>query len=306
MENLTKASEFHFIGLSDYPQTRYVLFILFLLIYIMTVFVNVLIISLVFVDSQLHTPMYFFLGNLAFLDMSFASVTAPRMLSDFINTKRTISFHACLIQIFLLIYFGCSEVFLLAAMSYDRYVAVCHPLHYIQMMSRKTCIQLGAVVWILGFPYSLIHALCLFRLTFCGSHTIHNFFCELQHLFQLSCTNPFINYILVLIGGGVIGVGTIVLTFLPYVHILSTVLRIRTNEGKLKFFSTCTSHITVVFIFYASIIFIYFIPTKSSLFVVNSVLSITYAIINPLLNPLIYSLRNKDLLAALKKALKIL
>ncbi|KAM4722804.1 olfactory receptor 1G1-like [Rhinophrynus dorsalis] len=306
MENLTKVSEFHFVGLSDYSHIQYILFIFFLLIYIITLFVNVLIISLIFVDSQLHTPLYFFLGNLAFLDMSFSSVTAPRMLSDFINTKRTISFHACLIQIFLLIYFGCSELFLLAAMSYDRYVAVCHPLHYIQMMSRKTCIQLVSVVWIMGFPYSLIHALCLFRLTFCGSNTIHNFFCELQHLFQLSCTNPFINYILVLIGGGVLGIGTIVITFLPYVRILSTVLRIQTNEGKLKFFSTCTSHITVVFIFYSSIVFIYFIPIKSTLLFVNTVLSITYAIINPLLNPLIYSLRNKDLHTALKKALKVM
>ncbi|KAM4722806.1 olfactory receptor 1G1-like [Rhinophrynus dorsalis] len=306
MENLTKVSEFHFTGLSDYPQTQYILFIFFFLIYIITLFVNVLIISLVFVDSQFHTPMYLFLGNLAFLDMSFSSVTAPRMLSDFINTKRTISFNACLIQIFLLIYFGSSELFLLATMSYDRYVAVCHPLHYIQIMSWKTCIQLISVVWILGIPYSLIHALCLFRLTFCGSNTINNFFCEPQHLFQLSCTDPFINHLLILIGGGVLGIGTFLLTFLPYVRILSTVLRIRTSEGKLKAFSTCTSHITVVFIFYVSIVFLSFIPTKSSLLVVNTVLSITYAIINPLLNPLIYSLRNKDLLTSLKKALKII
>ncbi|KAM4722805.1 olfactory receptor 1G1-like [Rhinophrynus dorsalis] len=305
MENLTKVSEFHFIGLSDYPHTQYILFMFFLLIYMMTLFVNILIISLVIFNFQLHTPMYFFLGNLALLDMSFSSVTAPRMLSDFITTKRTISFHACLIQIFLLTYFGCSEVFLLAAMSYDRYVAVCQPLHYIQMMSWKTCIQLGAVVWILGFPYSLIITLCLLRLTFCGSKTIHNFFCEPQRLFQLSCTNPFINHLLILIGGGVIGVGTLVLTFLPYVLILNTVLRIRTSEGKLKLFSTCTSHITVVFIFYGSIVFLSFIPNKSSLLVVNTVLSITYAIINPLLNPLIYSLRNKDLHTALKKALQI-
>ncbi|KAM4722801.1 olfactory receptor 5AR1-like [Rhinophrynus dorsalis] len=306
MENLTKVTEFHFVGLTDYPQTQYVLFMFFLLIYIMTIFANVTILSLVFVDSQLHTPMYLFLGNLALLDMSFSSVTAPRMLSDFIKTKRTLSFHACLTQVFLIIYFGSSELFLLAAMSYDRYVAICHPLRYIQMMSWKTCIQLGAVVWILGFPYSLIHTLSLFRLTFCGSNTIHNFFCDLPHLFQLSCTDPFINYLLIIIGAGVLGTGAFVITFLPYVYIFNTVLKIRTSEGKLKAFSTCTSHIAVVLIFYGSIVFIYFIPTTSYLFAVNRVVSITYAIINPLLNPLIYSLRNKDLLTALRKALKII
>ncbi|KAM4722802.1 olfactory receptor 1G1-like [Rhinophrynus dorsalis] len=278
----------------------------FLLTYIITLFVNVLILCLVIVDSQLHSPMYFFLGNLAFLDMTFSSVTAPRMLSDFINTKRTISFHACLAQIFLLVYLGSSELFLLAAMSYDRYVAICHPLHYIQMMSRKTCIQLGAVVWILGFSYSLIHTLSLFRLTFCGSNIIHNLFCELQHLFQLSCTDPFINYLLILIGGGVFGIGAFIITVIPYVCIFNTVLRIPTSDGKLKVFSTCTPHFIVVFLFYGSVIIIYFIPTISSLIFVNMVLSITYAVINPLLNPLIYSLRNKEILTALRKALKII
>ncbi|XP_075040308.1 olfactory receptor 1G1-like [Mixophyes fleayi] len=302
MKNLTNMTDFLLIGISDHPQTIHVLFVTFLLIYLMTLIINLLIMFLVLTDSQLHTPMYFFLGNLAFLDMSYSSVTAPRMLFDLATKSRSISFPACITQVFFFIYFASSELFLLSAMSYDRYTAICHPLHYTQIMSRSVCTYMAAVVWVLGFLYSLVHTLCSLRLTFCGPYTIHNFFCDLPHLFQISCTDTSINIIVIFIVGGILGLGAFAVTFFPYIRILNTVLRIQSNNGKLKAFSTCTSHLTVVFIFYGSIIFIYFVPTTSNLFTMNRVISVTYALINPLFNALIYSIRNKDLKTALKKA----
>ncbi|XP_077323648.1 olfactory receptor 1G1-like [Lithobates pipiens] len=306
MKNLTEVTSFLLIGLSDHPSTISVFFVAFLLIYLMTLLINLLIIYLVFTDSQLHNPMYFFLGNLAFLDTSYSSVTAPKMLYDLVTQNRSITIPACTAQIFFFIYFACAELFLLSAMSYDRFVAVCHPLRYVQIMSKRFCAYMASVVWVLSFFYSLVHTLFSLRLTFCGPNTIHNFFCDLPHLFQISCTDTYINILVILMVGGGLGLGAFAITFLPYVHIFNTVLRIQTKFGKMKAFSTCTSHLAVVFIFYGSIIFIYFIPTTSNLFTVNRVVSVLYALINPLLNPLIYSIRNKDLKRALLKALHLL
>ncbi|KAM5148008.1 olfactory receptor 1468-like [Mantella aurantiaca] len=306
MDNVTKMNSFLLIGLSDHPLTINVLFMVFLLIYLMTLVINLIIIYLVFTDSQLHNPMYFFLGNLAFLDMSYSSVTAPKMLYDLVTKNRLITIAACTTQIFFFIYFACAELFLLSAMSHDRFVAICHPLHYVQIMSWRVCACMASVVWVLSFFYSLVHTLFSLRLTFCGPNIIHNFFCDLPHLFQISCTDTFINILVILIVGGSLGLGAFAITFLPYVRIFSTILKIRSGGGKIKAFSTCISHLTVVFIFYGSIIFIYFIPTTSNLFTLNRVVSVLYALINPLLNPLIYSIRNKDLKRALLKALQCL
>ncbi|XP_071984402.1 olfactory receptor 1C1-like [Engystomops pustulosus] len=300
MKNLTTVSEFILIGLSDHPHNLPLLFLVFFFIYVLTVIVNFLIIVFIFIDSQLHTPMYFFLGNLAFIDVSYSSVTAPRMLIDLVTKNHSISIPSCITQVFFFIYLASAELFLLSAMSYDRYIAICHPLHYTQIMSWTVCTQMASGVWILGFLYSLVHTLFSLRLTFCGPNTIHNFFCDLPHLFQISCTDTFINIIVILIVGGILGIGAFAITLVPYIRIFTTILKIRTHHGKLKAFSTCTSHLTVVFIFYASIIFIYFVPTTSNLFTVNRVVSVTYALINPLLNPLIYSIRNKDLKAAVR------
>ncbi|KAG9467755.1 hypothetical protein GDO78_014372 [Eleutherodactylus coqui] len=304
MKNLTKITEFILNGFSDHPHHLHFLFVFFFIIYILTVLINFLIIFFVFTDSQLHTPMYFFLGNLAFIDVSYSSVTAPRMLLDLVTKNHSISLPACTTQVFFFIYLASAELFLLSAMSYDRYIAICHPLHYKQIMSSTVCTQMASGVWVLGFLYSLVHTLFSLRLTYCGRNAIHNFFCDLPHLFQISCTDTFINIVVILIVGGSLGLGAFGITFIPYIRIFSTILKIRSNHGKLKAFSTCTSHLTVVFIFYGSIIFIYFVPTTSNLFIVNKVVSVTYALINPLLNPLIYSIRNKDLKEAVKRAMK--
>ncbi|KAM3915732.1 olfactory receptor 1468-like [Leptodactylus fuscus] len=267
----------------------------------MTFLSNLLIILLVVTCAHLHTPMYFFLGNLAFLDMSYSSVTAPRLLYDLTTHRWSMSLPDCIAQMFFVIYFGSTEVFLLSSMSYDRYVAICWPLHYLQVMSWGRCTQMVTLVWSSALIAPIIFTLCLRRLTFCGPNFIHNFFCDLPHLFQISCTDTSINVLVLILVGGVLGIGAFVATFYSYVRIFRTVMKIRTNDGKHKAFSTCTSHLTVVLIFYGSITFIYFVPNTSNLLALNQVITVIYTLVTPLLNPLIYSLRNKDLKAALQR-----
>ncbi|XP_073447377.1 olfactory receptor 5V1-like [Aquarana catesbeiana] len=268
----------------------------------MTVITNLLIFFLVLTDYHLHNPMYYFLANLAFLDMCYSSVTAPRMLFDLVTKSRSISIPACIAQVFFYISFIGSEVFLLSAMSYDRYIAICHPLHYKLIMSWRVCIRMAFLVWVAGYSISLVYTLFLLRLSFCRTTSIHNFFCDLPHLYQITCTNPFINMMVIFVLGGSIGLGVFLLTFLPYVYIFSTILRVRSKTGKRKAFSTCTSHLTVVFIFYGCFIFIYLVPSSNYMVSLNKLFTVIYSLINPLLNPLIYSLRNKDLMEALMKS----
>ncbi|XP_040216014.1 olfactory receptor 2A12-like [Rana temporaria] len=278
------------------------LFVFFLLIYLMTLITNLLIFFLVLTDYNLHNPMYFFLANLAFLDMSYSSVTAPRMLFDLVTKSRSISIPACIAQVFFYISLAISETLLLSAMSYDRYIAICHPLHYTLIMSWRVCTRMASLVWVVGWSVSLVHTLFLLRLSFCRTSSIHSFFCDLPHLYQITCTDTFINMVVVFVAGGGFGLGVVLMTFLPYVYILRTILRIRSKTGKRKAFSTCTSHLTVVFIFYGSIIFIYLVPSSINMFNLYKLFSVTSALINPLLNPLIYSLRNKDLMEALLRS----
>ncbi|XP_071984395.1 olfactory receptor 5V1-like [Engystomops pustulosus] len=305
MKNQSSITIVLLMNLSEVHATISVLFIFFLLIYLMTVFSNFLIILLVVTCAHLHTPMYFFLGNLAFLDMSYSSVTAPSMLFHLITKHWFMSLSECKAQMFFVMYFAGSEVLLLASMSYDRYVAVCRPLHYSQLMSWGICAQMAFFVWSIAFLVAITHMICLRRLTFCGPNRIQNFFCDLPHLFQISCTDTTINVLVLLIVGGVLASAAFVATFYPYVRIFRAVLRIGTSDGKSKAFSTCTSHLTVVIMYYASVAFIYLVPDTSNLLTLNRVVTVIYTLITPLLNPLIYSLRSKDLKAALQRALNI-
>ncbi|XP_077323659.1 olfactory receptor 5H18-like [Lithobates pipiens] len=302
MKNVTEISFFTLVGLSDDPLTMNGLFVLFLLIYLMTLITNLLIFFLVLTDYHLHNPMYLFLANLAFLDMSCSSVTAPRMLFDLVTKRRSISIPACIAQVFFYSSFACSEILLLSAMSYDRYIAVCHPLHYKLIMSWRVCTHMASLIWVGGCPLPLIHTLLLLRLSFCRTSFIHNFFCDLPHLYQITCTDPFINIMVVFFLSGSLLLGVFLMTFLPYVFIFSTILRVRSKTGKRKAFSTCTSHLTVVSIFYGSLLFIYFVPSSSNMVNLNKLFSVITSLINPLLNPLIYSLRNKDLMEALMRS----
>ncbi|XP_071984407.1 olfactory receptor 5V1-like [Engystomops pustulosus] len=305
MKNQTSITSILLLSPSDNEKVIHVLFIFFLLIYLMTVSINFLIILLVVTCAHLHTPMYFFLGNLAFLDMSYSSVTAPKLLFAMSTKHWSIYLQNCIAQMFFVVYFVGSEGFLLASMSYDRFVAICRPLHYSQIMSWSKCSQLVSLVWSSGFFAPTIFALCLRRLTFCGPNLIQNFFCDLPHLLLISCTDTTINIIVMLIVGSALGIVAFITTFYPYVRIFRAVLRIGTSDGKSKAFSTCTSHLTVVFIFYSSVTFIYLVPNTSNLLTLNRVVTVIYSLITPLLNPLIYSLRSKDLKAALQRALHI-
>ncbi|XP_031749678.1 olfactory receptor 1G1-like, partial [Xenopus tropicalis] len=278
-------------------------FLVFLLIYLLTLTGNLLILLLIFTDSHLHTPMYFFLGTLACLDMSYTSVTAPRMLYDFLRRRRAISIPACITQIYFFICFGVSETSVLAVMSYDRYIAICRPLHYMQIMSWKSCVQIVSGMLVFSVLYSLMHTLFLNKLTFCRSDTLQSLFCDLPQLLQISCSDTFINVLLIFLSGILFQLGIVVVTFFPYITIITTVLKIPSKTMRSKAFSTCSSHLTVVFIFYSTIFFNYFfLNTNNS--TEDKVASVFYAILDPFLNPLIYSLRNQELKMALTRALQ--
>ncbi|KAM5152805.1 LOW QUALITY PROTEIN: olfactory receptor 5B12-like [Mantella aurantiaca] len=294
MRNQTIVKELYLSGLSDLPALQLPLFLFFLLIYLLTLIWNLLIISLIVTDSHLHTPMYFFLGNLAGLDFCCSSVTGPRLLFDFHIKRRNITIAACMTQVFFFIFFVTSEVFLLAVMSYDRYTAICQPLHYTQIMHWKACVGLVSWAGCMGFIHALVHTLKALELKFGASNIIESFFCDLPQLIQISCSDIYTNVLLVFLLGSFFGFGSLILTLLPYVYILKTVLKIQVKGNRSKVFSTCTSHLTVVFILYCSAMLNYFRPNTNHHFAGNKVLPVFYTVIVPLLNPLIYSLRNQN------------
>ncbi|XP_069592638.1 olfactory receptor 5B12-like [Ranitomeya imitator] len=304
MRNQTLWSELYLLGMSDVPSLQLLLFLIFFYVYVSTLVTNLLIILLVVVDSHLHSPMYFFLGNLACLDMGCSSITSPRLLYDLTTNDKTISVAACMSQVFFFIFFATCEILLLAVMSYDRYIAICRPLHYIQVMGWQTCVHLAVAVWMLGMLYSLIHTIFTLRLTFCASNVVWSFFCDVSKLLQISCTDTFVNLLSIFILGGLLGLSSLLMTFIPYITVFSTILKIRGKDKRSKAFSTCSSHLTVVFIFYGTLVFNYFRPTTSYYHSADRVVSVFYTLVTPLVNPLVYSLRNQELKAALRRLYK--
>ncbi|KAE8578588.1 hypothetical protein XENTR_v10023659 [Xenopus tropicalis] len=304
MENRTTVNNFILAGLSDLPSLQLPLFLVFLLIYLITLTGNLLVIFLIFTNSHLHTPMYFFLGTLACLDMSYSSVTAPRMLFDLLREKRTISIPACITQIYFFFCFAVLEMLVLAAMSYDRYIAICRPLHYMQIMSWKVCVLIASGVLVFSALYSLVYILFLNKLTFCLPNVLQSFFCDLPQLLEASCSDTFINVMLTLVLGPLFGVGILGGTFYPYIPIITTVLKMTSKHARSKAFSTCASHLTVVFIFYTTIFFNYFRTNGNDNLVEGKVASVFFAILTPFINPLIYSLRNQELKLSLRKAVQ--
>uniref|UniRef100_A0A6I8QT76 Olfactory receptor n=1 Tax=Xenopus tropicalis TaxID=8364 RepID=A0A6I8QT76_XENTR len=284
-------------GLSDLPSLQLPLFLVFLLIYLMTLTGNLLILLLIFTDSHLHTPMYFFLGTLACLDMSYSSVTAPRMLFDLLRERRIISVPACITQFYFFLFFDISEMSVLAVMSYDRYIAICRPLHYMQIMNWKVCVQFVSV-------HALVHTLLLTKLTFCRSEALQSFFCDLPQLLKASCSDTFINVLIIFIFVILFGDVILGVTFYPYITIIRTVLKIPSKHMRSKAFSTCFSHLTVVFLFYSTSLFNYLRSNVSDQHSEDKLASVFYSIFTPFLNPLIYSLRNQELKISLRKALQ--
>jgi olfactory receptor len=297
--NYTRITEFIFTGLKYHPHLQVFLFLLFLLFYLTTMIGNLGMIILIHMDSRLHTPMYFFLSHLSFVDICFSSVVGPKMLSDFFTERKAISFLGCALQQWFFGFFVAIECLLLASMAYDRYVAICNPLLYSVAMSQRLCIQLVVGPYAVGFLNTMTHTTAAFQLPFCHSNIINHFFCDMSPLLSLVCANTHINKLLVFIVAGAVLVVSSLTTIISYFYILITILRICSADGRCKAFSTCSSHITAVSILYGTLFFIYVRPSAISSLDLNKVVSVFYTAVIPMLNPLIYSLRNKEVKAAI-------
>ncbi|XP_029471726.1 olfactory receptor 1G1-like [Rhinatrema bivittatum] len=302
--NKTTVMEFLLLGLSEREDLRGFFIGVFLMMYLINLLGNGTMISVIGRNSQLHTPMYFFLCNLSFVDMCLTSVTVPKMLRNLISDKKNISFSECITQLYFFIVFTGSECVLLSIMAYDRYVAICNPLHYITIMNRKVCLRMAAVSWIINFLDSLLHTLLISRLSFCNSNKIQHFFCDVTPLLKLSCTDTTINELVIFAEASLLSILPFLITVISYVQIITTILKIQSTSGRCKAFSTCSSHLTVVMLFYGTIMFMYFRPSSSYSLEKDRIASVVYNVLSPMLNPFIYSLRNRDVKMALKRALK--
>ncbi|XP_069089382.1 olfactory receptor 5V1-like [Pleurodeles waltl] len=301
--NKTLVTEFILLGLSSIPEVEGLFFIILLLIYMTTLAGNIIIITVILLDAHLHTAMYYFISNLSFLDCCYSSVTVPKMLADLLAERKTISFTACMIQLYFFISLVSIECLLLAAMAYDRYIAICHPLHYSSIMDQRTCSRLAASLWVGGFFYSFVHVILMSRLSFCRSNEIQHFFCDIPPLLKLSCSSTFTNILVIFTLGGFVGLGVLLIKIVSYTFIITTILNIKSSEGRVKAFSTCASHLTVVIIFYGVLLFTYFRPTTTNSFSVDRFVSMVYSILNPMVNPMIYSLRNTEMKKAVRKVI---
>ncbi|XP_012932521.1 olfactory receptor 183-like [Heterocephalus glaber] len=304
MKNATLLTGFFLTGLPYQPEWQILLFLLFLTVYLITMVGNLGLITLIRNDSHLHIPMYFFLGNLAFVDTWLSSTVTPKMLVNIIHKDKMITFSECMIQFFCLAICVTVECFLLAAMAYDRYVAICKPLLYPVIMTNRLCFQLLVLSFVGGFLHALIHESFLFRLIFCNSNIIHHFYCDVLPLFKISCTDPTLNYLLVFIFSGSIQVFSIMTILLSYTFVLFTILQKKSEKGASKAFSTCGAHLFSVSLYYAPLLFMYVHPASSEANDWDMIFSLFYTVIMPVLNPFIYSLRNKQVINSLRMELK--
>nr|XP_027791456.1 olfactory receptor 1361-like [Marmota flaviventris] len=301
--NHTSVSEFYLLGLSEHQGEQSLLFGIFLVIYLVTVVGNSLIILAIGSDPHLHTPMYFFLFNFSLTDLCLSSTTVPKMLVNIQAHRHTIPYAGCLSQVCFFLWFIGLDVFLLAVMAYDRLVAICHPLHYTTVMSLRRCILLVATSLVLAHSYSLTHTILLAQLSFCQDNIVSHFFCELLPLLKLSCSNTYANQCVLMYWGGALTVLIPLLIITSYARIVATIVRVPSARGKWKAFSTCGSHLSAVCLFYASAIGVYFIPSAADSVGKDRIAAVMYAVVTPMLNPFIYSLRNKDMKCALGRLL---
>ncbi|XP_032765841.1 olfactory receptor 147 [Rattus rattus] len=294
-------TEFVLAGLTDCPELQLPLFFLFLIIYIITVAGNIGLIILIGLNPHLHTPMYYFLFNLSFIDLSYSSVFSPKMLMNFVSEKNSISYEGCMTQLFLFLFFVISECYMLTSMAYDRYVAICNPLLYKVTMSPQVCSIISFAAYGMGFAGASVHTGCMLRLTFCNANLINHYLCDILPLLQLSCTSTYVNEVVVLI---VVGINITVPSctiLISYVFILANILNIKSTQGRSKAFSTCSSHIMAISLFFGSAAFMYLRYSSGSM-EQGKISSVFYTNVGPMLNPLIYSLRNKDVKVALRKS----
>ncbi|XP_063289855.1 olfactory receptor 5AR1-like [Pelobates fuscus] len=293
-ENESNPTEFTVKGFSDSPQLQFTLFITILPLYLIIILSNLTIFVSIVLYSHLHTPMYIFLCNLSVIDISYTSTILPKLLVTLLTQCKTISFLECFIQVYFFMSFACTEVLLLSVMAYDRYVAICHPLHYSIRMSPKHCARLVLAVWVIGLIDPVLHTILIANFSYCRSHHIDHFFCDVTPLIKLTCSDTFTFEIWTYIDGTLLSVSAFILTLISYVFIISTILNIQSAGGRHKAFSTCSSHITCVIIFYGALICLYMRPTSMYSPGQDKFFALFYIILIPTLNPLIYTLKNKD------------
>ncbi|XP_024067652.1 olfactory receptor 5V1-like [Terrapene carolina triunguis] len=304
MENQTTVAKFILLGISSDPQLQVFLFLVFLVIYVITLLGNMLIMLVIKVDPHLQSPMHFFLSHLSFVDICYSSTIVPKMLENFLAEKKTISANGCITQIFFIILSSGAEIFTLAAMAYDRYAAICDPLHYMETMKKRLCRQLVVGAWIIGFIDALLNTIPLLKLHFCGPNEINHFTCELPSLLVLSCTETFNNEMVLLSSIAIFGSSSFLLTLVSYIHIIATILRIHSMDGRRKAFSTCSSHLLIIILYFGTGSFRYVRPSSASSEVLDMLVSIQYSILTPMLNPIIYSLKNQEVKRAIVNMLK--
>ncbi|XP_045872278.1 olfactory receptor 8B3-like [Meles meles] len=299
--NASFVTEFILVGLTDRPDLQLPLFCLFLVMYMVTMLGNLCLIILIGLSSHLHTPMYFFLFNLSFIDLCYSSVFTPKMLINFTSKKNIISYRGCMTQFYFFGFFAISECYVLTSMAYDRYVAICNPLLYNVAMSPKLCSSLMLGSYFMAFSGAMAHTGCMLRLTFCDANTINHYLCDILPLLQLSCTSTYVNELVVFIVAGINVIVPSVTIFVSYGFILSSIVRMSSTEGRSKAFSTCSSHIIAVSLFFGSFAFMYLKPSSAGSMDKGKISSVFYTNVVPMMNPFIYSLRNKDVKLGVRK-----
>ena len=302
--NSTEITQFILLGVTNLPRIIILLFVTFLLIYITTLTWNLSLIVLIRMDSHLHTPMYFFLCNLSIIDLCYVTSTVPKMLSNFFQERQTNSFVGCIVQNFIFSTMGLSESCLMAAMAYDRYAAICNPLLYASIMSPTLCVLMVLASYLSGLTASLLQLFALLRLHFCGTNVIKHFFCDMPQLLVLSCTDTFFVQVLTAILTMIFGFVNMLVIMISYVYIVLSILKITSAKGRSKAFNTCASHLTAVSLFYTSSIFVYLSSSSGGSSSFDRFVSVFYTVVIPMLNPLIYSLKNREIKDAMKRLQK--
>ncbi|XP_012294453.2 olfactory receptor 13F1 [Aotus nancymaae] len=303
LANWTSATVFFFLGFSNYPKVEVIVFVVCLLMYLSTLLGNVILISITILDSRLHTPMYLFLSNLSFLDIWYTSSALTPMLANFVSGRNTISFSGCAIQMYFSLAMGSTECVLLSMMAYDRYVAICNPLRYPIIMNRRTCVQIAAGSWMTGCLTALVETMSVLPLSLCGNSIINHFTCEILAVLKLVCVDTSLVQLIMLVISVLLLPMPMLLICTSYAFILANILRMSSVEGRSKAFSTCTAHLTVVVLFYGTALSMYLKPSTVDSQEIDKFMALVYAGLTPMLNPIIYSLRNKEVKVAMKKLL---
>ncbi|XP_044149741.1 olfactory receptor 1019-like [Bufo gargarizans] len=298
--NKSFVKEFVIMGITSDPHLQQILFTLFLLIYLISVISNTSIMITILVINDLHSPMYYFLSNLSFSDLCYSTVISPKMLFDFFLERKLISFIGCVLQLYFFAVFASTECYILSTMAYDRYVAICHPLLYVLIMNKRKCVILTVIVYIGGLFTAGIHTSCTFVLPFCGPNVINHFYCDIPPLMELSCADTYMSKMIIFSVVFLLGLFSVIVIVASYVYIFFTILTIHSSEGRHKAFSTCSSHLLCVALFYGTVFFMYLRPPSSYSVTQDKIVSVFYTMIIPMMNPIIYCLRNKEVKEAVK------